>query len=103
MNGKLKAAMIALVALGLVASVFYVVPTLAYMNGATDQTQGRNGDRLRDRDCVHDCTCDCEGAQDRNQTRARLQLQECTQVGTGMNSSMLQHQYQYRYRNTLSP
>jgi len=99
MNGKLKAAMIALVALGLVASAFYVVPTLAYMNGATDQTQDR--DRLRDQDRVCDCICDCDGAQDRNQTCTRLQLQECDQVGAGMNSSMLQHQY--RYRNMLSP
>jgi hypothetical protein len=109
MNGKMKTLIIAALAAGLIASAIYVVPTLAYMNGTTDQTRDQNQDQdqtgLRDRDCVCDCTCD--GTPDQNQTRTRLHLQECVQNQQFMEQSGMlyqyQHQYQYRNGNMGSP
>ncbi len=101
MNGKIKAAMIAVLVLGFVASAIYIAPTLAYMNGTTDQTRDRDQDqdRTRDRICTYDCVCD--GSQDRNQTRTRLHLQECVQNQQFMEPAawQYQHEHQYRYGN----
>jgi len=44
MNGKMKAALAAVLILGFVASAIYIAPTLAYMNGTTDQTRDRDMD-----------------------------------------------------------
>lgn len=101
MNGKMKAAVIVALVVGIVASAVYVAPTLAYMNGTTDQTRDRDMDRdqLRDRDCL----CDCD--RDLNQTRTRLHLQECVQNQTNLGpvNCQYQNQYQYRHQSTLSP
>lgn len=101
MNGKIKAALMAALILGFVASAIYVAPTLAYMNGATDQTRDKDMDRIRDRDCICDCDCD----QHQNQTRTRLYLQECAQNQTSLGPINWQYQYehQYRHQNMLSP
>jgi len=99
MNGKVKAALIATLILGVIASAIYVAPTLAYINGTTDQTRDRDMDRIRDRDCA----CNCDQAQ--NQTRTRLRLQECVQDQTVTEPLNWQYQYghQYRHQNMLSP
>ena len=92
MNAKKKAVMIvALVLIG-AAIVAYAAPTLAQMNGTTDQTQAR------DRDQLHDRTCDCDCLQAQNQTCAQQRLQECAKNQTGAGSATEPHQYQYRYR-----
>lgn len=93
MNGKMKAVLIIAVVMGLVASAVFVVPTLAYMNGDTDQTRGRDRDQTRDRDrlCYSTCTMD--------QTRLQQRLRDCTQNETapGPAATQYQHQYQYQY------
>jgi len=92
-NGKTKALLLAAVTIGLIASAIYIAPTLAYMNGDTDQTRDRDRDRIKDQDCLFNC------GQDRNQTRTQLRLQTCLQsLGPAM-----QYQYQYRYQHMLSP
>jgi len=101
MNGKIKTVVIAALIVGFVVTAIYVAPTLAYMNGATDQTRDRDMDRVRDRDRVCDCYCD----QTQNQTRTRLRLQECAQSQTSLGpiSSQYQYEHQCRHQNRLSP
>ena len=100
MNGKTKAAVIVGLMLVAVASVVCAAPVLAYMNGTSDQTRGRDRDRLRDQTCSGDCL------QTQNQTRTQLRLQECTQNQTctePANCQQNQYQYRLRHQNKLTP
>jgi len=103
MNGKIKAAMIVTLVLAFIASAMYVAPTLAYMNGTTDQTGDKDLNRIRDRDCTYDCVYDCK--RDQNQTQIRLQLQEYATNQTNFRPINWQYQYehQHRHQNMLSP
>ena len=93
MNGKTKAVVIAGLMLVAVASVIYIAPVLAYMNGTSDQTHDRNRDRPRDGTCTN---CDC--LQDQNQTCTQLRLHECTENQINASGTNLEQQYRYQYR-----
>jgi hypothetical protein len=95
MNTKIGIALVSALVLGLMASAFYVVPTLAYMNGDTDQTQDQDMNRIQDRDCLRDCY----RIQDQDQTRGSLCLQECAQSQLGTESTNAQYRYEHQYQN----
>ena len=80
MNRKTKAVMIAGLMLVAVASVIYVAPALAYMNGTSDQTHDRDRDRLRDGTCT------------------QLRLRECTANQINARGANSEQQYRYQYR-----
>jgi len=95
MNAKKKAVMI--VALLLIGAVIvaYAAPALAQMNGTTDQTQAR------DRDQLHDRTCDCDCLQVQNQTRTQQRLQQYAQNQTGAGSATGSFQYRCRFASQI--
>jgi hypothetical protein len=101
MNGKTKIALVAGLMLVAVASVVYVAPALAYMNGLSDQTRDRDRDRLRDQKC----NCDCLQTQNQTCTQLRLhegvQNQTCTEPANCQQQN--QYQYMFRHQNMLSP
>lgn len=76
MNRKAKAVII--VPLIMIAAVLavYVSPTLAYLNGTTDQTRDRDRDRLKDQTCTVNIAAQTlssiNDAADQTQDRDRL-------------------------------
>lgn len=103
MNWKIKSVVMAALILVAVASVIYLVPTFAYINGDADQTRDRDRDmdKIRNRDYI----CDLTRNRDQNQTRACLHLQGLISNSTSVECMTFQYQWQnnHRHQNMLAP
>ena len=107
MNVKM---VVGILLVGIVASIFFAAPTLAYFNGTTNgdllQTQQREQQRIlaHEGDCSmlrtqqqqrlrtqnHECTCDCTQTQYQQRAEECFRNGTCTQI---MNMEQIRNQH----------